>query len=196
MRPNKRVQPNNQKLDSSELNENNIPGTKRMTGEESWTKIKPVKLDPKLARAMKDNLGADVKEHKATELHEVRQINPSVFIGMDVVKVKPLLENKVFEIVTSETTCDHRQEPTRGGASGLTQVHLFTIVYGQEPIPSLLPQPERPFHGEDKKMIKLFLNDKSGLKRASFSSDLLAPFLILLVGQLRQLLLHLLRGRQ
>ena len=87
MRPNKRVQPNNQKLDSSELNENNIPGTKRMTGEESWTKIKPVKLDPKLARAMKDNLGADAKEHKATELHEVRQINPSVFIGMDVVKV-------------------------------------------------------------------------------------------------------------
>ena len=87
MRPNKRVQPNNQKLDSSELNENNIPGTKRMTGEESWTKIKPVKLDPKLARAMKDNLGADVKEHKATELHEVKQINPSVFIGMDVVKV-------------------------------------------------------------------------------------------------------------
>ena len=90
MRPNKRVQPNNQKLDSSELNENNIPGTKRMTGEESWTKIKPVKLDPKLARAMKDNLGADVKEHKATELHEVRQINPSVFIGMDVVKVSSL----------------------------------------------------------------------------------------------------------
>ena len=87
MRPNKRVQPNNQKLDSSELNENNIPGTKRLTGEESWTKIKAVKLDPKLARAMKDNLGADVKEHKATELHEVRQINPSVFIGMDVVKV-------------------------------------------------------------------------------------------------------------
>ena len=155
MRPNKRVQPNNQKLDSSELNENNIPGTKRMTGEESWTKIKPVKLDPKLARAMKDNLGADVKEHKATELHEVRQINPSVFIGMDVVKVKPLLENKVFEIVSSETTCDHRQEPTRGGASGLAQVHLSTIVYGQEPIPSLLPQPERPFHGEDKKMIEL-----------------------------------------
>ena len=155
MRPNKRVQPNNQKLDSSELNENNIPGTKRMTGEESWTKIKPVKLDPKLARAMKDNLGADVKEHKATELHEVRQINPSVFIGMDVVKVKPLLENKMFEIVSSETTCDHRQEPTRGGASGLAQVHLSTIVYGQEPIPSLLPQPERPFHGEDKKMIKL-----------------------------------------
>ena len=87
MRPNKRVQPNNQKLDSSELNENNIPGTKRLTGEESWTKIKAVKLDTKLARAMKDNLGADVKEHKATELHEVRQINPSVFIGMDVVKV-------------------------------------------------------------------------------------------------------------
>ena len=87
MRPNKRVQPNNQKLDSAELNENNIPATKRLTGEESWTKIKPVKLDPKLARAMKDNLGADSKEQKQTELHEVRQINPSVFIGMDVVKV-------------------------------------------------------------------------------------------------------------
>ena len=75
------------KANMTELNENNIPGTKRLTGEESWTKIKPVKLDPKLARAMKDNLGADSKEHKQTELHEVRQINPSVFIGMDVVKV-------------------------------------------------------------------------------------------------------------
>ena len=86
MRPNKRVQPNNQKLDSE--NENNIPGTKRLTGEESWTKVKPVQLDPKLARAMKDNLGADIKDNaKSTELHEVRQINPSVFIGMDVVKV-------------------------------------------------------------------------------------------------------------
>ena len=86
MRPNKRVQPNNQKLDSE--NENNIPGTKRLTGEESWTKVKPVQLDPKLARAMKDNLGADIKDNaKNTELHEVRQINPSVFIGMDVVKV-------------------------------------------------------------------------------------------------------------
>ena len=106
MRPNKRVQPNNQKLDSAELNENNIPGTKRLTGEESWTKIKPVKLDPKLARAMKDNLGADSKEHKQTELHEVRQINPSVFIGMDVVKViEPVrnLPSKCFP----ETTCHH-----------------------------------------------------------------------------------------
>ena len=87
LRPNKRVQANNKDLDT--VNENNVPGTKRLTGEDSWTKIKPVQLDPKLLRAIKENQGTnDSKENKkAQELHEVKQLNPAVFIGMDVLKV-------------------------------------------------------------------------------------------------------------
>lgn len=81
------MQANNKDLDT--VNENNVPGTKRLTGEDSWTKIKPVQLDPKLLRAIKENQGTnDSKENKkAQELHEVKQLNPAVFIGMDVLKV-------------------------------------------------------------------------------------------------------------
>ena len=46
----------------------NVPGTKRKTGEESWTKIKPCQLDPRSVRAMKENL--DVDKNKSPELHE------------------------------------------------------------------------------------------------------------------------------
>ena len=46
-----------------------VPGTKRVTGEESWTKVKPCQLDPRSMRAMKENL--DVDKNKSPELHEV-----------------------------------------------------------------------------------------------------------------------------
>ena len=46
-----------------------MPGTKRVTGEESWTKVMPCKLDQKSMRAMKENL--DVDKNKSPELHEV-----------------------------------------------------------------------------------------------------------------------------
>ena len=61
------------------------PGTKRVTGEESWTKVKPCNLDNRSLRAIRENL--DVKNEKPPELHEVKSVNPNVFIGMDVVKV-------------------------------------------------------------------------------------------------------------
>ena len=84
-----------------------MPGTKRVTGEESWTKVKACQLDQKSMRAMKENL--DVDKNKSPELHEVdnndndddtkqlfyyyqvKSVNPNVFIGMDVVKVKDFL---------------------------------------------------------------------------------------------------------
>ena len=47
----------------------NVPGTKRITGEESWTKIKTCQLDQRSMRAMKENL--DVDKNKSPELHEV-----------------------------------------------------------------------------------------------------------------------------
>ena len=46
-----------------------MPGTKRVTGEESWTKVKACQLDQKSMRAMKENL--DVDKNKSPELHEV-----------------------------------------------------------------------------------------------------------------------------
>ena len=50
----------------------NVPGTKRQTGEESWTKLSKCQLDAKSSRALKDNL--DVDKGKAMELHEVISI--------------------------------------------------------------------------------------------------------------------------
>ena len=50
----------------------NVPGTKRQTGEESWTKLSKCQLDAKSSRALKDNL--DVEKGKAMELHEVNFI--------------------------------------------------------------------------------------------------------------------------
>ena len=47
----------------------NVPGTKRQTGEESWTKLSKCQLDAKSSIALKDNL--DVEKSKAMELHEV-----------------------------------------------------------------------------------------------------------------------------
>ena len=47
----------------------NVPGTKRQTGEESWTKLSKCQLDAKSSIALKDNL--DVEKGKAMELHEV-----------------------------------------------------------------------------------------------------------------------------
>ena len=49
-----------------------MPGTKRQTGEESWTKLSKCQLDAKSSRALKDNL--DVDKGKAMELHEVISI--------------------------------------------------------------------------------------------------------------------------
>ena len=70
----------------------NVPGTKRVTGEESWTKIKACQLDSKSSRALKENL--NVEKGKTMELHEVKMVNPNVFIGMDVVKRRPVLTDK------------------------------------------------------------------------------------------------------
>ena len=36
-----------------------MPGTKRLTGEESWTKIKACQLDAKSSRALKENLNVE-----------------------------------------------------------------------------------------------------------------------------------------
>lgn len=47
----------------------NVPGTKRQTGEESWTKLTKCQLDAKSSIALKDNL--DVEKGKTMELHEV-----------------------------------------------------------------------------------------------------------------------------
>ena len=46
-----------------------LPGTKRLTGEESWTKLAKCQLDAKSSRALKENL--DVEKGKPMELHEV-----------------------------------------------------------------------------------------------------------------------------
>ena len=37
----------------------NVPGTKRVTGEEGWTKIKACQLDAKSSRALKENLNVE-----------------------------------------------------------------------------------------------------------------------------------------
>ena len=104
MRPNKRVQPTDKNL--SESTENNAPGSKRITGEESWTKIKPVQMDARMAKAMKENQGADSRDEKKTELNEVKMLNPSVFIGMDVVKVM-LFFSFPPELALPAAACDH-----------------------------------------------------------------------------------------
>ena len=64
LRPAKRVQ-------RAEQDSEAVPGTKRLTGEESWTKLKPCQLDSKSSRALKENL--DLDRGKPPELHEVRR---------------------------------------------------------------------------------------------------------------------------
>ena len=54
-----------------------MPGTKRVTGEESWTKVKACQLDQKSMRAMKENL--DVDKNKSPELHEVDNNNNDTY---------------------------------------------------------------------------------------------------------------------
>ena len=49
-------------------------------------------MDTKSSRALKENL--NVEKGKSMELHEVKMVNPNVFIGMDVVKRRPVLTDK------------------------------------------------------------------------------------------------------
>ena len=72
-----------------------MPGTKRLTGEESWTKISKCQLDAKSSRALKENL--DVDKGKPMELHEV-----SLGLHMDKVGQPLFLDQNV------ESKCIHR----------------------------------------------------------------------------------------